>query len=59
LSLDFVDTLTTPDIEAAVLAIEQNVHAKHPEVVALFVKPQTDRMFQEAMRRRFGTDETD
>ena len=59
LSLDFVDALTTPDIEAVVVAIEQKVRAAHPEVVALFVKPQTDRMFREAMRRRFGVEAPD
>ena len=41
LSLDFVKYLRVPDIENAVLALESRIRAAHPEVSALFVKPQT------------------
>ncbi|MEA2779224.1 MAG: hypothetical protein QOK29_768 [Rhodospirillaceae bacterium] len=54
LSLEFADELRTPDIEQAVIAIEQKVRARHPNVVAVFVKPQTDTTFRSARRRRFG-----
>ncbi|MBI1203045.1 MAG: cation diffusion facilitator family transporter [Rhodopseudomonas sp.] len=40
LSLEFGDTLTTTEIEAAVDALDQAVHRNHPEVTAIFVKPQ-------------------
>ena len=54
LSLDFADSLRANAIEAAVVAIEQNVRAAHPDVVAVFIKPQTDPVYREAVRRRFG-----
>jgi cation diffusion facilitator family transporter len=54
LSLEFADELRVPEIEEHVLHIESNIRARHPEVVALFVKPQTPRAFSEARRRRFG-----
>ncbi len=41
LSLDFFDYLRAPDIERAVIELENRVRAAHPEVTALFVKPQS------------------
>jgi len=41
LSADFHDVLTTPQIEACVLRIDRAVQRTHPDVTALFVKPQT------------------
>ncbi|BDU16418.1 cation diffusion facilitator family transporter [Lysobacter auxotrophicus] len=41
LSADFHDALTTPQIEACVMRIERAVQQTHPDVTALFVKPQT------------------
>jgi cation diffusion facilitator family transporter len=41
LSLDFFDYLRAPDIERAVLELEARVRSAHPEVRALFVKPQS------------------
>ncbi|HEU4586600.1 MAG TPA: cation transporter dimerization domain-containing protein, partial [Gemmatimonadaceae bacterium] len=40
-SAEFDDSLSTPDVEASVDSIESNVREEHPEVVALFVKPET------------------
>jgi cation diffusion facilitator family transporter len=57
LSIDFEDALAARDVEAIVQRIEQNVRAAHPNVVALFVKPQTDQAFAESMRKRYGTTE--
>ena len=54
LSLEFADDLRAPQIESAVIEIERKVRAVHPEVVALFVKPQTARTFSETVRQRFG-----
>ncbi len=41
LSLDFFDHLRAPDIERAVIELEASVRKAHPEVSALFVKPQS------------------
>ncbi len=41
LSADFHDALTTPQIETCILRIERAVRERHPDVVSLFVKPQT------------------
>ena len=41
LSLDFFDYLRSPDIERAVVELEARVRKLHPEVSALFVKPQS------------------
>ena len=54
LSLEFADTLRAPEIEASVMEIERQVRAAHPEVVTLFIKPQTAAAFRETVRRRFG-----
>ena len=59
LSLEFADTLRANEIEAAVLGIEQKIRAAHPEVVALFVKPQANRMYRESLRRQFGNAASD
>ena len=40
LSLEFEDHLRTPAIEAAVVDLEHRIRDAHPEVSALFVKPQ-------------------
>ncbi len=54
LSLEFGDDLRAPEIEVRVIEIERKIRAAHPEVAMLFVKPQTDRTFRDAIRRRFG-----
>ncbi|WP_285445578.1 cation diffusion facilitator family transporter [Xanthomonas sp. fls2-241-TYG-148] len=41
LSAEFEDSRTTPQIEACIGRIEAAAKQKHPEVTALFVKPQT------------------
>lgn len=54
LSIEFEPGLSTADIEGCVAAIEMNVRAAHPDVVALFVKPQTLAAFEGARKKRFG-----
>lgn len=39
LNLEFDDDLRTPEIELGVVSLERRIREKHPEVVALFVKP--------------------
>ncbi len=41
LSLDFFDYLRAPEIERAVVELESRIRGAHPEVSALFVKPQS------------------
>jgi cation diffusion facilitator family transporter len=41
LSLDFFDYMRAPDIENAVVQLENTIRAEHPQVSALFVKPQS------------------
>jgi cation diffusion facilitator family transporter len=50
LSLEFADDLRTPAIEQAVTEIEKRVKAAHPEVVSLFVKPQTRATYEAKLR---------
>jgi cation diffusion facilitator family transporter len=47
LSLEFSDAMLAPQIEEAVITLEKKVRADNPEVVALFVKPQTAKSFQD------------
>ena len=54
LSIEFEDDLTTEAIEDCVARIEALVRADHPDVVALFVKPQKLEEFEAASRKRFG-----
>lgn len=52
LSLEFKDNLTSDDIEACVNRIEAQIKQLHPEIVALFVKPQSKVVWQERMKGR-------
>jgi cation diffusion facilitator family transporter len=54
LSLEFADELRTPEIEAKVIELERRMRLSHPEVVAVFVKPQSPEGFRETAARRFG-----
>ena len=49
LSLDFFDYMRAPDIEGAVVELETKIRKSHPEVSALFIKPQS---VQVAAQRR-------
>ena len=51
LSLEFADAMLAPDIEEAVIGLEKSVRAANPEIVALFVKPQTSKTYQEQRDR--------
>jgi cation diffusion facilitator family transporter len=57
LSLDFEDHLTAAQIEDAVIDIERKVREAHPQVVALFIKPQTDKTYRQASRDYFAEGE--
>jgi cation diffusion facilitator family transporter len=51
LSADFHDALTTPQIESCILRIESAVQKRHPDVVALFVKPQASKTWRRRVER--------
>ena len=52
LSLEFEDNLSSDDIEACVSRIEAKIKQIHPEIVALFIKPQTKQVWLERMQGR-------
>jgi cation diffusion facilitator family transporter len=55
LSAEFEDALTTPQIEACINRIEKQAKVAHPEIISLFVKPQTAEVWR-ARRKKLGTD---
>jgi divalent metal cation (Fe/Co/Zn/Cd) transporter len=54
LSIEFADDLTAAGIERAVAALEARVKEAHPEVAALFIKPQAASAFRQARARLRG-----
>ena len=52
LSLEFKDHLKSDDIECCVNRIETEIKKIHPEIVALFIKPQTKQVWLERMKGR-------
>lgn len=55
LNVEFTDQLTTPQIEDMVIRLERAIQDKLPEIVAIFIKPQTDHVFRhrrQAMQER-------
>jgi cation diffusion facilitator family transporter len=55
LSVEFADTMLAPGIEEAVIDLEKLVRKANPEVVALFVKPQTAKTYQDQRDRALGS----
>src|SRR3569833_1530251 len=51
-SLEFRDTMTAPDIEAAIDALEDAIQVRHPEDIAVFCKPE-DKVDQVVLPGRF------
>jgi cation diffusion facilitator family transporter len=58
LSLEFSDSLRAPEIEQAVVDLEAKVRAENPDIVALFVKPQTPRTFQDQRQKLLDQPQT-
>jgi cation diffusion facilitator family transporter len=54
LSVEFADNLTTSDIEKSVLTLERSVCGALPDLVAIFIKPQTAGTFQSNRRMLDG-----
>jgi cation diffusion facilitator family transporter len=56
LSLEFKDDLRVPELEERVIEIENSIRRQHGEVTALFIKPQTPKVFSQTVRERFGNE---
>lgn len=54
MSFEFDDALTAPQIEQMIADIERRIHDAHPEVTALFVKPQSPQQYQDRVREKYG-----
>ena len=54
MSFEFDDALTAPQIEEMIADIERRIHAAHPEVTSLFIKPQNPQQYTRTVRERFG-----
>jgi cation diffusion facilitator family transporter len=54
LSVEFADDRRADDIERSVVAIETEVRSEHPDVAALFIKPQTQARYRETRHTRWG-----
>lgn len=54
LSVEFDDEMKTSQIEALVVEMENRIREAHPEVVVLFVKPQSRHRFHQALAGRYG-----
>jgi cation diffusion facilitator family transporter len=52
LSLEFMDNLNSDEIEACVNRIEAQIKQIHPEIITLFVKPQTKAVWLERTQGR-------
>jgi cation diffusion facilitator family transporter len=54
MSFEFDDALTAPQIEEMIADIEGRIHAAHPQVTSLFIKPQNAQQYSRTVRERFG-----
>ncbi len=59
MSFEFDDALTAPQIEEMIADIERRIHAAHPEVTSLFVKPQNPEQYSARVREQFGENVAD
>jgi cation diffusion facilitator family transporter len=53
-SIEFADDRRADDIETSVVAIENEVRKQHPDVAALFIKPQTQARYHANRKMRMG-----
>ncbi len=54
LSLEFADELKTPEIEAKVIELERRLRLAFPDVIAVFVRPQSVEGYTMMIDSRFG-----
>jgi len=55
LSVEFADDKRADDIEQCVISIGTEIRRQHPNVAALFIKPQTNARYHAVRARRWGT----
>ena len=55
LSLEFADELLTPEIEIKVQDLERQLRDLHPEVIVVFVKPQSSAGYTATLERRHSS----
>jgi cation diffusion facilitator family transporter len=55
LSVEFADDKRADDIEQCVISIETEIRRQHPNVAALFIKPQTNARYHAVRAKRWGT----
>ncbi|HKT34667.1 MAG TPA: cation diffusion facilitator family transporter [Nitrospira sp.] len=55
LSLEFRDDVCVPEVEEKVLTIERRIKQSHPQVVMLFVKPQSQLTYRERLKQRVAS----
>ncbi|HET9670140.1 MAG TPA: cation diffusion facilitator family transporter [Casimicrobiaceae bacterium] len=53
LSIDFADAVSARDVETIIEDIERRVRAQWPEVISLFVKPQSRAAYEAALSRHY------
>ena len=56
LSVDFANSVSARDVEYVNVDIERKGRAERPDVVTLFVKPQSRAAYEAAVERHYGTD---
>jgi cation diffusion facilitator family transporter len=54
LSIEFVDDLPVTQVEQCVMHVEERLRAAHPEIITIFVKPQTPETYRSVVGRRYG-----
>jgi len=54
LSVEFAVSMLAPEIEELVVSLEKKIRTDNPQVVGLFVKPQTSATFKYQHARKFG-----
>jgi divalent metal cation (Fe/Co/Zn/Cd) transporter len=54
LSVDFANSVSARDVENIIVDIERKVRAQRPDVVTLFVKPQSRAAYEDAVKRHYG-----
>ena len=54
LSVELKDELRTPEIEAKIAELERRVQQLHPDVIAVFIKPQSAAGYRDTIARRYA-----
>lgn len=58
LSIEFADDLPVTQVEQRITNMEEQLRAAHPELITIFVKPQTPEAYRSILLRRYGAPAT-